>query len=618
MKPRSGGKHTTARPNGHLRRSQAVTTFGPGATMDLLDQAVLVAGTDYWRYREREWIHEPRLRDSVAKRLKSLGVQLSVERPFLAPPKSDERDPSKEVGIDVLEFPQWFVCQGCRAVVASGSLEPASGGRYEHRCLETNKRSDTVPVRFVGACARGHLQDFPWIAFAHLGGERGRCVAPQLVLYEGPGGDFSEIEVRCTTCGAHQRLSTAMGGVELECGGHRPWLGAEGKESCKEKLRMLVRTASNSYFAQVESALSIPEPGKALEDAVLQHWDTLKVATAATLPVFRTIPKLGDAIAGATDAEVLALVEARKEGGELPRLPIRTAEYLQLSTAPPHRPGDLPPRDADFFARSYVPAGGLPAGVSKLVLASKLREVRAQVGFTRIAPLTADMQGSFELEVRTARLGLTTNWLPATEVHGEGIFVALDLAAVRAWEARPEVVAREKELRAGYEAWTKQQLTAPPAFPGARFYLLHSLSHLLITALSLECGYAASAIRERLYCGPSPADPGTEMAAILLSTGTSGTDGTLGGLVEQGMRIGEHLARAWDLGRLCSNDPVCARHSPEEDHAERHLEGAACHGCLFVAECSCERFNRYLDRSLVVPTVGNGGGRAYFRERPKP
>jgi hypothetical protein len=106
------------------------------------------------------------------------------------------------------------------------------------------------------------------------------------------------------------------------------------------------------------------------------------------------------------------------------------------------------------------------------------------------------------------------------------------------------------------------------------------------------------------------------MAAILLSTGTSGTEGTLGGLVEEGRRIRAHLARAYDLGKLCSNDPVCAGHSPQDDPAERHLEGAACHGCLFIAECSCERFNRYLDRTLVVPTVGQPRELAFFGKRP--
>jgi hypothetical protein len=106
------------------------------------------------------------------------------------------------------------------------------------------------------------------------------------------------------------------------------------------------------------------------------------------------------------------------------------------------------------------------------------------------------------------------------------------------------------------------------------------------------------------------------MAAILLSTGTSGAEGTLGGLVQQGRRIQEHLGRAFDLGRLCSSDPVCASHSPADDPAERFLEGAACHGCLFVAESSCERYNRYLDRALVVPCLGHPPGLAFFPERP--
>lgn len=106
------------------------------------------------------------------------------------------------------------------------------------------------------------------------------------------------------------------------------------------------------------------------------------------------------------------------------------------------------------------------------------------------------------------------------------------------------------------------------------------------------------------------------MAGILISTGAPGSEGTLGGLVEQGRRLATHLRRAYDLGVLCSNDPVCGTHSPAEDPGERYLEGAACHGCLFIAECSCERFNRYLDRALVVPTIGHPAELAFLGSRP--
>jgi hypothetical protein len=145
--------------------------------------------------------------------------------------------------------------------------------------------------------------------------------------------------------------------------------------------------------------------------------------------------------------------------------------------------------------------------------------------------------------------------------------------------------------------------------------MLHSLSHLLMNALSLECGYAAASLGERIYCAPAT-DP-TPMAAILILTGSAGAEGTLGGLIEQGRRITHHLHHACKLGRLCSNDPVCAGHTPKEgkaDPTERYLEGAACHGCVYVAEPSCERFNSYLDRALVVPAMGREPGLAFLDE----
>jgi len=188
--------------------------------------------------------------------------------------------------------------------------------------------------------------------------------------------------------------------------------------------------------------------------------------------------------------------------------------------------------------------------------------------------------------------------------------VELDEEAVYAWEQRPEVVARDGELHAGFDAWASGLDTGHFFYPGVRFYLLHSLSHLLLTAISLHCGYPSASIRERLYCAPHGANPA--MAGILLSTGTTGTEVTLGGLVEEGRRFGRHLRRALELGSLCANDPVCGLYSPRHDHAERFLEGAACHGCLFVAEPSCERFNRFLDRALVVPALGQDPRLAFF------
>lgn len=100
-------------------------------------------------------------------------------------------------------------------------------------------------------------------------------------------------------------------------------------------------------------------------------------------------------------------------------------------------------------------------------------------------------------------------------------------------------------------------------------------------------------------------------AGILLYTGTPGSENTLGDLVDVGRTIAHHLRVALEMNRLCSNDPICAQHRPTTpDHRAR--EGAACHGCLLIAEPSCERMNRDLDRAFVVPTVDDGGGACAF------
>ena len=53
------------RPHGQIRQSQIVTTFGPGAMVDLPKQSVLVGGLDYWS-KGGEEIVETRLTGKLA------------------------------------------------------------------------------------------------------------------------------------------------------------------------------------------------------------------------------------------------------------------------------------------------------------------------------------------------------------------------------------------------------------------------------------------------------------------------------------------------------------------------------------------------------------------------
>jgi hypothetical protein len=90
---------------------------------------------------------------------------------------------------------------------------------------------------------------------------------------------------------------------------------------------------------------------------------------------------------------------------------------------------------------------------------------------------------------------------------------------------------------------------------------------------------------------------------ILIYTATAGTQGTLGGLVGTAPRFAHILRGALARSAICSNDPLCADHDPDSRSGDRATHGAACHGCLLIAETSCEMRNLFLDRNLLVPTM---------------
>jgi len=590
--------------------------------VDLLDRSIVVGGLEHWAYPKKGFVSldDARLRRSLIQRLKALDadLDLALEGYFRAPPEGDDSDPAEYSGVRVLEFPRWFVCHGCRRLGRAGdAFPPPKKGRYIHDC-GPNKRSHAVPVRFVAACKNGHLSDFPWLAFAH---PNGLCDRPELYLREGATGDVSRIVVECRNCDAGERPLSQAVVLPFDCPGDRPWLGGRAvSETCGERMKMLVRTASDAYFAQVVSALRLPESPPSPLALKLEHqdiWSRVKnVKSVEQLEMLASIqPEVQLAFDGHSLSSVIEAIEAkRSESGATATAPLRTAEYERFLNASDEVPGIIAPENAPFVAyRIPSSRAELPKGIGRLVIVPELKEVRVQVSFSRFDSVSANLQGEYDFtrqDVRPAVLTLPTGnqkWLPAAEIRGEGVFIELDEGSLAEWESREAVKRRAEQL---HQAFLRD---GGGDFLGVRFYLLHSLSHLLLTAVSLECGYAASAIRERIYCSEE-GEKG--MAGILLSTGTTGSEGTLGGLVEEGRRIRHHLREAWDLGRLCSNDPVCAGHDPTGEMDDRRLEGAACHGCLYVAECSCERFNRYLDRALVVPTIGKPEGLAFFSERP--
>jgi hypothetical protein len=166
---------------------------------------------------------------------------------------------------------------------------------------------------------------------------------------------------------------------------------------------------------------------------------------------------------------------------------------------------------------------------------------------------------------------------------------------------------------ASHKSWRRLRDLEPDwdGFPGIRYVLVHSLAHALMRQIVLDCGYTSASLRERLYCR-KPEDEGGPMADILIYTAASDSEGTLGGLVHLGnpTTLGRHLRQALESLRICASDPLCAEHDPSTDG--RSIHAATCHACLFAPETSCERGNRYLDRSTLIPTLFKGDT-AFFK-----
>lgn len=596
-----------------LRQSQVVTTFGPGSLVDLPRQSVIIGGLDDWRMAGRVRIHEPRLEAKLRILLNLPSLEL------YAPPVYDEdaiQQGSASPYVAARVFPRWYVTQepmaGGGGVFRRRRLvgEPAlTNGQY--RDPDDNKRKPVVPVRFVAACPRGHVEDVDWRIYIHRGVTE--CTRTLWIEERGTSGDVADVVVGCD-CKMERRLLDAVSqntralGV---CDGQRPWLGPYSREMCRENRRLLVRTASNAYFPELMSVISLPDEDQGLKAAVDRWWSDLQgITDPKELPLARKYNRqMAADLDGYSDDDVMAAILRHNSGAAIhDDESVKPAEFDVMASGKARLGRDDP--DSSFYMETLDPTvwrsgpAWLLKPIQKVVVVRRLQEVIAQSGFTRFDALAPDEDGELDIGVERAALARSVSWLPAVEHRGEGIFIQLDAAAVEKWREREAVKEREAALHAGYDTWRKDRPNTRREFPGVAYVMIHSLAHMLLTAIALEAGYSASSLRERIYASGS-------RYGILIYTATSGAEGTLGGLVETARNISMHLEHAFEAAELCSNDPVCADHKPDDRLTARPLHGAACHGCLLMAETSCEQRNDFLDRALVVETV-LGEGSAFF------
>lgn len=520
----------------------------------------MVAGIDRWQTEPE--IHEPRLE----RELRVGG--------FAAPPAT-ERDQD----IPVVRFPSLVSCPVCNRL-------------DQHRFFTSFDRNicptceaHLIPARFVTACANGHVDDFPFFLWIHKGSPPSGVAHSLRMRAAGASASLKDIEISCA-CGKVGTMEGAFGKFALRgiagCTGRRPWL-AVTNESCAQVPRTLQRGASNVWFPVVRSALSIPPWSEGVFQVLNRRWGVLQHIPDDALKA--TLISMGLAGGGYSIDDVLGAVldRKRRQSGTEPEISLRESEHEAIQRGRAERNAGQ-----EFVCLTTSVPNQWSRFVSEVRAITRLREVRVLQSFTRILPPSpADAP-----ERRASLYSSSPGWLPAIEVLGEGIFVGLAAERLREWEGSSVVRKRAARIDRNYAARFAANNAAPDRTISPRFVLIHTLAHLLINQLALDCGYPAASLRERIYVSDS-------MAGFLIYTATSDSAGSLGGVVSHATadRIDTVLREAMAGAGWCTADPLCI------ESAGQGVDGlnlGACHACVLLPEVSCEEQNTLLDRALVV------------------
>lgn len=627
-----------------IRRGQLIAPFGPGAMLVTPDGTSLIAaGLDHWypssspgrtvdpsEFKFGEW----RLQEE-------LKVDYFGLPPDFRPVREWADKTNTRLTVPFLRFPQWHVCPVCQRLERVELVRrdsPKCPACQEKVGTKLKRPPNLVQVRFVALCDQGHIQDFPWREWAHgsanpncekpmrlvargeasLAGTRVECECEKGRSLEGiTGGDTGGTSAEDEEAGTESSYLTKNLALDTKapylCPGRRPWLGDDEPTQCDRPLRGSLRGATNVYYSLVRSSIYLPRRNDAAPPDLMQKLEKPEISAAITL-----IQQLGGKPTGKqlkavcptplvefTEEQVDAALQAVDlgkttdtavaVGSDDDETRFRRSEYLALEAE----------QREDELRSTPLEVGKYDARLGQLVrrvaLVEKLRETRAFTGFTRVhAEDNRGLEARKDMLWRDRPTNPPHRWLPAYIVRGEGIYIEFADENVRTWERRSAVRERINTLDQNFLR-ERQNRRLPPRRIQPRLVLLHTIAHLLMNQLTFECGYSSAALRERLYVSNDQFAP---MAGILIYTAAGDSEGTLGGLVRMGKpgSLEPVIIRAIERARWCSADPVCMELGDIGGQGPGSCNLAACHNCALVPETSCEEFNRFLDRALLIGT----------------
>lgn len=619
-------------PEHNIRRSQLLTPFGVGSLFDINNQTVMIADSEYWEKKEFKEIHDPRLEQAM----NTSG--------FVEPPISV--DDSIGMGISGIRFPQWYLSPYTRRIQPIYEWRKMADKHGKVRLFDerpfdasSKLRDELVPLRFICVCSNGHVQDFPWVEWPHGGNI---CKHPDLELNNSHNsGSISDYSVHCKYCDKKKSLgiifaknafSDYLNLIGVHCKGNYIWKNRVESDSCNQGLQVLLRSANNLYFPNISSSVNIPFDDYSLINAIKAD----EALNADYLVIIQNIKKITKGKLSGTikdklgknlivhsllkdmvsvlqisypnidQSQVLNKIidqidsENSSHDENIDVMDYRREEFNILSGITPYD-NSSDKLIKQTFNKKELLRDKLPESVRCITLIHELQVVNVLRSYSRLKPTDSDSMKEiireegentdFSKEVSLRR---TDGRYVGMRFHGEGIFITLDPVQVTEWMDRIKKSEISKRIL--------RKVNNPDVFEDEKkyitpdYYLLHTLSHIILKELSVSSGYSATALKERLYFSN---EIGQEMYGILIYTSSSDSEGTLGGLVKQGVpeKMKWILSAAIEKAKWCSFDPVCI---DSEGQGSNSLNAGACHACALVSETSCEKQNQYLDRGVLI------------------
>jgi len=584
-----------ANESGSLRRSQLVTTYGPGSILNLRSPkgapiSAITGGIETW-----DKTAPPRgLVNPQRCHLSRLERKLEVQG-FRLPPV-DLSDRNNASYIASKRFPMWLTCPKCNVLKRENQWQRDNDvpgvERWCPTCSQKGApRVYVVPVRFVMTCDKGHLGEFPWSYWLKTRGNQTEnskdCGHTKFSLSQGKSLSLSSLFLKCTECSSYASMNgifSEQAFQGLNCNGESPWLSGNIQEECDRHPKIVQRNSSSLYLPKFESAIDIPPWEHTLQEKLGDWWHRLYSKTEETRKHYieSVIEDINnesctDYSPESLNAEITRLCSLDDESSD----DLKIDEYEQFI----NEKNQLSSVNPEFKVKHFKPTKNIARLVNKIVAVERLREVKAIYGFTRLKEMNPICKISAS----------SLNWLPAIEVRGEGIFLEISekfLADIlKSEENKNRITSLIEDCQAHAESSQTQQLVNSVT---PELIIIHTLSHLFISEISLQCGYSASSLSERIYAHNG-------MRGILIYTSTPDSEGTLGGLsgLAKPLRLEKILLRALEKAKWCSSDPLCFE---KVLTISEPLNGAACHSCLLLPETTCELMNYYLDRGMLTDT----------------